>query len=530
MCRARMRSRCESHAEASAFRRASICCGLAKPVAPVPASAVATMSGSLPGVRPRMKPPPRSMSSLTAIGAAPRTSVPSFQRFEARDDAARLRALAQHLGDLRRGESLALETPAELFVAVLRPNRLELGQSSVDALLFIALAGELVDDRMREIAVDAVAQQIVEQAHAPDRLAVEDALHVELRVRAIVDIAPLFAYGDGFFDRRRLVAPIAQFLPQLRFREPLTREQAHGGRERRRCRRRRVHLAPPACGLGVLLLGDRIPDAAVVRGAGLGFLHERPDLVLELFGQLRMLLEIGFGVLAALADARLAIGIPRARLADDVLLQADVDERTGAADAFAVRDVELSDFERRRDLVLDHFDARARADDVSADFDGLQLADVQTHRRVELERAAAAGGFRVAEHDADLLTDLVDEHHRRLGLADRRGELAQSLRHESRLQADVRIAHVAFDLRFGDQRGDGVDHDDVDRVGTHEHLGDVKRLLARIRLRDKQIVQLHSEVAGIRRIERMLDVDEGGDASALLRLSYAVQGQGRLAR
>ena len=31
------------------------------------------------------------------------------------------------------------------------------------------------------------------------------------------------------------------------------------------------------------------------------------------------------------------------------------------------------------------------------------------HRGIELQRAAAGGGFRIAEHHADLLADLVDE-------------------------------------------------------------------------------------------------------------------------
>ena len=68
------------------------------------------------------------------------------------------------------------------------------------------------------------------------------------------------------------------------------------------------------------------------------------------------------------------------------------------------------------------------------------------------------------------------------------GELAQRLGHEARLQAHVRVAHLAFDFGLGHQRRDRVDDDDVDRAGAHQHVGDLERLLAGVRLRDEQVV------------------------------------------
>src|ERR1700681_4849547 len=122
-----------------------------------------------------------------------------------------------------------------------------------------------------------------------------------------------------------------------------------------------------------------------------------------------MLLEERLRVLAALTDALLAVGVPRARFPDDVALERDVDDGAHLRDSLAVRDVELGQAERRRDLVLHHFHARARADDVLTDLDLLELAHVEPDRGVELERAAARRGLGAAEHDADLLAQLVDE-------------------------------------------------------------------------------------------------------------------------
>jgi hypothetical protein len=58
-----------------------------------------------------------------------------------------------------------------------------------------------------------------------------------------------------------------------------------------------------------------------------------------------------------------------------------------------------------------HLDADAAADDVGAVLDRVHLADVKAHRGVELEREAAGRHLGAAEHNADLLPQLVDEDH-----------------------------------------------------------------------------------------------------------------------
>ena len=72
------------------------------------------------------------------------------------------------------------------------------------------------------------------------------------------------------------------------------------------------------------------------------------------------------GLLAALAEPRLAVVEPGAGLGDDVRGDADVQEAALLGDALAVHDVELGDAERRGDLVLDDLDAHAAADGVRA--------------------------------------------------------------------------------------------------------------------------------------------------------------------
>ena len=135
-----------------------------------------------------------------------------------------------------------------------------------------------------------------------------------------------------------------------------------------------------------------------------------------------------------------------------------------------------------------------------------------------------------AEEDADLLAELVDEDGGGLGLGDRAGELAEGLAHETGLEADVGVAHLALDLGPGDQGGHGVDHDDVDGARADQHVGDLEGLLAGVRLGDQQLVGVDAEVAGVGHVQGVLGVDEGGDAAGLLGLGDDVQGEGGLAR
>src|SRR6185437_12201803 len=106
----------------------------------------------------------------------------------------------------------------------------------------------------------------------------------------------------------------------------------------------------------------------------------------------------------------------------------------------SVQDVELRVAERRGALVLDDLDAGPAPDRLGSVLESFNPADVQPHRSVELEGLAARRRLGRPEEDADLLPKLVDEDRGGLGLAQRTGDLAEGLRHEPGLQADVAVA------------------------------------------------------------------------------------------
>src|SRR5207248_1939684 len=104
-----------------------------------------------------------------------------------------------------------------------------------------------------------------------------------------------------------------------------------------------------------------------------------------------------------------AVVDPRAALFDDLLLDAEIDEVAFAADAALVHQIELGLLERGGHFVLDDLGANARADRLFALFHVGDLADFDADAAVELEGQAARRRFWIAEHDADLLANLVDE-------------------------------------------------------------------------------------------------------------------------
>ena len=144
---------------------------------------------------------------------------------------------------------------------------------------------------------------------------------------------------------------------------------------------------------------------------------------------------------------------------------------------------------------------------------------------VELQRAAAGCGFGIAEHDADLFADLVDEDQACFGFRNDAGEFAQSLRHQAGLKSHLRVAHFAFEFGARNERGDRVDDDDIDGAAADQDFGDFQSLFAAVGLRDQQVVDIDAELARVVGIQRMFGVDEGGRSAELLRFGDGVQRQ-----
>ena len=91
------------------------------------------------------------------------------------------------------------------------------------------------------------------------------------------------------------------------------------------------------------------------------------------------------------------------------------------------------------------------------------------------------------------------------------------------------VAHLAFDFGLGHQGRHRVDHDEVDRAGTHQDLDDLERLLAGVGLRDQQVLDVDAQLLGVVDVEGVLGVDVGGDAARLLDVGGEVEAERGLA-
>jgi hypothetical protein len=91
-----------------------------------------------------------------------------------------------------------------------------------------------------------------------------------------------------------------------------------------------------------------------------------------------------------------------------------------------------------------------------------------------------------------------------------------------------RVAHVAFDLHARREGSDRVDDDDVDGTGAHECLDDLQCLLAKFRLRQQKIIEVHAQALGIVHVQRVLGIDKGRQTAVALRLGDDLQTDGRL--
>src|SRR5687768_2007150 len=172
------------------------------------------------------------------------------------------------------------------------------------------------------------------------------------------------------------------------------------------------------------------PNRYRLDGGGLSIPHEAKLFAHAFFDApecLGVLPQERLGVFPALSKPLAAIGEPCAALFDDALDHSEVEQVAFARDAFAVHDVELRLAERRRHFVLHDFDASTPADYGVAILDASDAANVDAHRRIELERPPTGRRFGIAEHDADFFTQLIDENQTGLRLRHRAGQLSQRL-------------------------------------------------------------------------------------------------------
>src|SRR5699024_9159894 len=120
-------------------------------------------------------------------------------------------------------------------------------------------------------------------------------------------------------------------------------------------------------------------------------------------------------------------------------------------------------------------------------FQCFRTAHFQPDGGIKFQCTATGGCLRVAEHDTHFFTDLVDENGGGFRFADGTGKLPECLGHQSCLQTDMRVPHLAFNFCLCYECCHRVYHNNVDRSTAHQGLGNLQCLLSCIRLGQKEL-------------------------------------------
>ena len=84
---------------------------------------------------------------------------------------------------------------------------------------------------------------------------------------------------------------------------------------------------------------------------------------------------------------------------------------------------------------------------------------------------------------------------------------------------------VAFNLGTWRQGCDRVNDHQVNTARTHQRIGNFQRLLARVRLGNQQIRQVHTQFLSVTNVQSMLSIDKRTSTTQLLHFSNRLQRQ-----
>ena len=104
-------------------------------------------------------------------------------------------------------------------------------------------------------------------------------------------------------------------------------------------------------------------------------------------------------------------------------------------------------------------------------------------------------------------------------------QLAQRLRHQTCLQTDVGVPHVALNFSSGHQSSHRVNHHEVDGARAHQHVGNFECLLAGVGLRHEQLVDVDTECLCVFGVQRVFRVHKSGNTAIGLGVGNRVEGE-----
>ncbi len=88
------------------------------------------------------------------------------------------------------------------------------------------------------------------------------------------------------------------------------------------------------------------------------------------------------------------------------------------------------------------------------------------------------------------------------------------------------VAHLPFDFGRRHQRGDAVDHDDIDGAAADKRISDFERLLAGVGLRYQEVIDIDAKIFCIGGVKGVLGIDKHRNAALALRIGDRMECEG----
>ena len=153
---------------------------------------------------------------------------------------------------------------------------------------------------------------------------------------------------------------------------------------------------------------------------------------------------------------------------------------------------------------------------LSALLQSLSSADIHTDRWIELQCPSTRCCLRITEHNANLLTQLVDKDYNTVWFTDNRCQLSECLWHQSCLQTYMCITHITLNLLLRNKCCNRIDYDNVNRTGTYHCLSNLQCLISAVWLWNIKFINIYTDILRIYRIQCMLCIDKSRNAASFL--------------
>ncbi len=176
---------------------------------------------------------------------------------------------------------------------------------------------------------------------------------------------------------------------------------------------------------------------------------------------------------AALAQLISSVGKPSTATFQNTEMRGQINHGTFTGNPAIVHDIEFRLGKWRGDLVLHNLGPHMTTSyRTGAILDHTDPAHINPHTGIELQSSATRCCLGAAEHNTNLLANLIGEQTSRLCLVNRCRQLPHRLAHEPGLGTHSGITHLPFQLGAGDQRRDRINHYDVDCITANQGFGD----------------------------------------------------------